>query len=206
MRVPLVEELQLLERFRSPILPGELIREHEADVVLVGTEIRELLQRPERLRGLAGLLHPVGVLEEVRLGVALEAFVRADFSELVVDRRAARRAAQDLVAERDRVVVEARFDVMVDGLLVVAHGVGDTALLEVDIADPIEQGDVHFQVGPFIAIEDLDVDRQRLVELLFQLELGCLSSQLRDIRHRRGAGSAKGVPGLAREGGSAGKS
>ena len=68
---------------------------------------------------LPGLLHPVGVLEEVLLRVAVEALLRADLAELVVDRRAARRVAQDLVAERDGVVEEAAFGVEVDGLLVV---------------------------------------------------------------------------------------
>ena len=51
-----------------------------------------------------------------------------------------------------------------------------------------------------VAVEDLDVDRQRLVELLLQLELGCLFLQLDDIRHRRGAGSAKGAPASRQRG------
>ena len=61
----LVERLQLLDRFGLAIPCDELVGEHQPDVVLIGTEIGELLQRAKRLVELAGLLHPVGVLEEV---------------------------------------------------------------------------------------------------------------------------------------------
>ncbi len=79
--VELLDRLGLLRSFRD-----ELVGEHQADVVLIGTEIGELLERAKRLVELAGLLHPVGVLEEVLLRVVLEAFLRADLAELVVDR------------------------------------------------------------------------------------------------------------------------
>ena len=83
--VALVEHLQLLDRFVFAIRLRELVGEHQPNVVLIGTEIGELLQRAKRLVDLAGLLHPVGVLEEVDLRVVLEALLRADLAELVVD-------------------------------------------------------------------------------------------------------------------------
>ena len=147
-----------------------------------GTEIGEFLQRAKRLVDLAGLLHPVGVLEEVLPGVALEALLRADLAELVVDRRAARRMAQDLVAERDGVVEEAALGVQVDRLLVVVERLGDVALPHEHVADAIEQRHILVvEVLPSL-VEDLDVHRERLVELLLLLELGgCL---LRDMPGR----------------------
>jgi hypothetical protein len=49
-------------------------------------------------------MHPIRVLEEVLLGVAVEALLRGDLPELVIDLVPGRRVAQDLVAERDGVV------------------------------------------------------------------------------------------------------
>ena len=137
-----MERLQLLDRLGLAIRLRELVGEHEPDVVLVGTEVGEFLQRAERLVDLAGLLHPVGVLEEVELRVVLEALLRADLAELVVDRRAPGRVAQDLVAERDGVVEEPAVRVEVDRLLVVVDGVGDVALPEQQVADAVVQRDV----------------------------------------------------------------
>src|SRR3712207_9376390 len=61
------------------------------------------------------------VLEEILLGVADEALLRADASQLVIDRGACRRVADDLVAERGGVVEEAPFGVQVHRALIVGH-------------------------------------------------------------------------------------
>src|SRR5206468_2898014 len=116
-------------------------------VVLIRAEVRELLQRTERLIDLAALLHPVGVLEEVDLRIADEPLASADLPELVVDGRPTRRVTQDLVAERDGVVEEAAVGITVDRLLVVVHGIGDVALLEVEVADTVIETDVDVLVG-----------------------------------------------------------
>src|SRR5690606_3929092 len=81
------------------------------------TQVRELLQRAEGLVDLVGLLLAISVLEEVLLGVAAKSLLRTDLAELVVDRRAPWCIAQDLVAERDRVVVESAIGVEIDRAL-----------------------------------------------------------------------------------------
>ena len=65
-----VQKLELLERFGLSLRFRQLVRQHEPDVILAGTEVRELLQRPERIVHLAESLHAVGVLEEILLRVA----------------------------------------------------------------------------------------------------------------------------------------
>ena len=120
----------------------ELVRKHEADVVLPGTEVSEFLQRPESLVEVPRLLHSVGVLEEVLLGVGREALVCADLSKGVVDRRSPGRMAENFVAEGDRVVVETAVHVANDRALVVIDGVRDVALPKHQIADPIEERNV----------------------------------------------------------------
>ncbi len=123
-----VEDLELLDRLGLAVLLVEPLRQHEADVVLVGTEVGELLEGAEGLVDVPRLLHAVGVLEEVLLRVALEPLGRRDLAELVVDGGACRRLAQDLVAERDGVVQEAALGVDVDRLLVVGERLGDIPL------------------------------------------------------------------------------
>src|SRR5690349_13515622 len=99
------EKLKLFDCLCLAIELRELIGEHQTDVILPRTEIGEFLKRSERFIEVAGLLHAVGVLEEVLFGVADESLVRADLPEGVVDRRATGRMAQDLVTEGDRIVV-----------------------------------------------------------------------------------------------------
>ena len=67
-------------------------------------QVSELLERLESVAVATTAMHPVGVLEEVLLGVAVEALFCRDLTELVVDLMARRRVTQDLVAESDGVV------------------------------------------------------------------------------------------------------
>ena len=116
----LVQRLQLLERFALPVFLRQQLGEDEPDVVLVGVEGGELLQRAERFIGHAEFLHAIGILEEVLPRVALESLPGADPGQLVVDRGAPGRLAQDLAAERDGIVQVAALGVHVDGALVIA--------------------------------------------------------------------------------------
>jgi hypothetical protein len=196
----LVEDLQLLERFAIALLLRELLGEHQPDVVLVGTEVGEFLERAERLIEPAGLLHPIGVLEIVLLRVAREPLLRADAPELVVDRRPAGRGAEDLVAERDGVVEESALGVEVDRLLVVLDRLRDVALTHHEIADPVVQGDVGVLLVAAQLPEQVDVDGERLVELLLLLQLSCFFLELRDVGHQRGESGGSGANREAQQG------
>jgi len=80
--------VELFERFALAIILGQLLSENEANVILIRIERGELLERPERLIQVSGLLHTVGILEKVLTRVAPKSLAGADPSELVVDRRA----------------------------------------------------------------------------------------------------------------------
>ncbi len=180
-----VQKLELLHCLRLPVRANELVGEHEADVVLVGTEIRELLERPERLLHLADPLHPIGILEEVGLRVAREALLRRDASELVVDRRASGRVAQDLAAERDGVVVKSAFGVEIYSALVVIDCCTDISLAQEQIAHAIEQRHIAFLDVIAERAEYLHVCIERLVELLLLLVVERSFLQFRDVGHLR---------------------
>ena len=172
----------MLERLVFLVSPGELVCEQQADVVLVGTEIGEFLQRAKRLLHLAGLLHAVGVFEKIQLGVGLESLRGTDLPELVVHGGPTRRRAQDLVAQGDRVVEEASLGVQVNGALEQGHGLRRRPLAEEQVRDPVVQADVHlFLATAIVEVEDLPVRRDSLVELLPLLELGGLLLQRCDV-------------------------
>ena len=86
-------------------------------------------------------------------------------------------------------------------LLVVVNGVADAPLFQVEVTNAVEQRHINFLIGLVVSVEDFDVHRQRLVELLFQLELGRLFLELDDIWHQGRLSSARVVPGLGNAGG-----
>ena len=168
-----VQQLQLLECLSLTVRFRKLLGEHQANVVLIGTEIRKLFQRTKGFFHLTGLLHPVGVLEKIRFRVAVEPFGGADLPQFVIHSRAARRRPQNFVAQRDRVVKEAAFGIEIDGALVQRNGVWRVALPDEEIADAIVQADVDIFVTAGVKdVEDFAVRRNRLVELFFLLEIG----------------------------------
>ena len=166
-----VARVQLLELFNG--LGGasrraQLFGQHEAEVVLIRTELGELFQRAERLFLVTRIAHAVGVLEEVLLGVSLEALCRADFPELVVDDRSSRRGAQNLVAERNRVIEEAPVLVQIDGALVDGDGLGHIADPDEEITHAIVEADIRaVSLAGVIRGENFLIGRYSLVELFF---------------------------------------
>ena len=129
-----------------------------------------------------GAVHPICILEEILLGVAVEALLRRDLSELVVDLVAGRRVAEDLVAERDRVVEVAALGVEIDGLLVVVDGLIGLVQAQVEVANPVIDGNVPVVV-PFGLFDYLKVDLESFIELLLLLEFGSLFFELVDVGH-----------------------
>ena len=125
-------------------------------------------------------MHPVGVLEEVLLGVAVEALLGRDLTELVVDLMARRGVAENLVAERDGVVEVAALRVKIHGLLVVVDGLVGLVQAQVEVANPIVDGHIAVVVA-FGLFDDLKVDFERFIELLLLLEFGSLFFQLVDV-------------------------
>ena len=188
LRVELVEQLlELLHRLFLAIVLRELVCEHEPDVVLIRAEFRKFLQCTKGFVRVAGLLHTVGILEKVLLRVALESLLRADLSELVIHERATRRLTQDLGTDRDRIVEEAAFRILVDGLLVVIHRVADVAETQVEVTHTIiEPYVLVFRVGSFFLVEDLDIQRKRLIELFLLLEFSGFFLISGDLRHQAG--------------------
>ena len=117
-----VEYLELLYRLGGLAGLRELVGQHQANVVLSRAQVSELLERLESVAVATTAMHPVGVLEEVLLGVAVEALFCRDLTELVVDLMAGRCVAQDLVAKGDGVVQIAAIRVEIHRLLVVVDG------------------------------------------------------------------------------------
>ena len=177
-----MEDLQLLDRFRVLAGLGELVGEHQPNIVLARTEIGEFLERLERVAVLPSAVHSVGVFEEILLGVAVEAFLGRDLTELVVDLVACWRVAEDLVAERDGVVEISAVGVKVDGLLVVVDGLVGLVKAQIEVADAVVDRDVAVLLA-FRLSDDLEIDLERLVELLLLLEFGSLFFQLLDVGH-----------------------
>ena len=177
-----VEYLELLNGFG--VLPrlGELVGEHQPNVVLSGTKIRELLERLEGIGFAAGAVHPVRVLEEIFLGVAVEALLGGDLTELVIDLVARRGVAENLVAERDGVVEVAALGVEIDGLLVIVDGLVGLVQAQIEVANPVVDGYVAILL-PLGLLDDLKVDLERPLELLLLLEFGSLFFQLVDVGH-----------------------
>ena len=91
-----------------------------------------------------------------------------------------RRVAEDLVAERDGVVEVPAFGVEVDGLLVIVDGLVRLVQPQIEIADAVIDGDV----AVFLIIgkpDDLQIDLESPIELLFLLEVGSLFCELVDV-------------------------
>ena len=76
---------------------------------------------------------------------------------------------QDLVAEGDRVVVEASVDVADNRALVIIHRVGDVPLTEHQVAYPVEERNVQLGCVLIEVIEKLDVHSERFREILLEL-------------------------------------
>ncbi len=183
----LVQYLELLHCF--VLLPRfrELLGQHQSNVVLAGTEIGEFLQRLEGIGVAPRLVHPVGVLEEVLFRVAVESLLRADLPELVVDVVSRRRVPEDLVAESDGVVEVPALGVEVDGLLVVVHRLVGLVQPQVEVADAVVDRDITV-LAVLGQRDDLNIDLEGPVELLFLLEFGSLFLELFDVGHYAAAG------------------
>ena len=157
--------------------------QQQADLLVVRREIRELLQRPEGVLQLARLRHPLGIFEEIPLCFRDESSVHHELRELEIDRRTARCVAQDLVAQRYRVVGEAVLRVAVDCLLVRHDAGGDVANLHVEIAEPVVDPKLGVDVARRLQLlDDPLVLIDRLVPLALDLELPGLVFRSFDVQ------------------------
>ena len=178
----LVEDLQLLDRLGGLAGFGELVGEHQPNVVLTRAKIGKLLECLESVGVLTGTVHPVGVLEEVLFGVAVEALFGRDLTELVVDLVARRSVAENLVAEGDGVIEITALGVEVDRLLVVVDCLVGLVQPQIEVADAVVDRDVAVLLT-FCLSDDLKVDLERPIKLLLLLEFGSLFFQLLDVGH-----------------------
>src|SRR3954471_24286888 len=177
-----MQDLELLDGLGVLAGLGQLIGEHQPDVILTGAQVREFLQRLEGVGVLAGPVHPVGVLEEVLFGVAVEALFRRDLTELVVDLVPLWGVAQDLVAERYGVVQVAAVGVEIDRLLVIVDGLVGLVEAQIEVAYAVINRDVAVLIVSTL-LDYLEVDLQSAIELLFLLEFGSLFFQLVNCGH-----------------------
>ena len=185
-----MQYLKLLYRFRLFPRFRKLIGEHQPNVRLVGTEIREFRQGAESFVHPAGFLHPVRILEKVLLRVCLEAFLRADPAKLVVNAGASGRNTQDLVTERYRVVDESAVGVVVNRFFVIVGGFRDVVLLDQKVAGTVEQPDVHFLRILLHLGQQLDVNGNRFLRRFF-LDVCGLLFQGGDLGHQRPEGATE---------------
>ncbi|MBW8839435.1 MAG: hypothetical protein JF602_06220, partial [Gemmatimonadetes bacterium] len=137
-----MEDLKLLDCFGVLASLGELIGQHEADVVLAGAKIRELLEGLESLGVLSGAVHPIRELEKVLFRVAVEALFRRDLAQLVVDLVPSGSVAKNLVAESDGVVEVATVGVKIDCLLVVIDRLVSLVQPQVEVPNAVINRDV----------------------------------------------------------------
>ncbi len=93
-----------------------------------------------------------------------------------------RRVAQDLVAERDGVVEVSAVGVEIDCLLVVVDCLVGFVQAQVEVAHPVVDRDVTVLLALGLP-NDLKVDLESPVELLFLLEFGSLFFELVDVGH-----------------------
>jgi hypothetical protein len=90
---------------------------------------------------------------------------------------------EDLVAERDCVVREPVLRVQIRRALVHVHRLGDPLQLQVQIADPVEQGELVGKLGlPLELVEQLAVEIDRPLEIPLILELLRLELDLLDVQ------------------------
>ena len=174
-----VGDLQLFERLVLAIGLHQLIGQHQSHVVLLGDQVRELLERAEGLVEIIRLLHPGRVLKEVLPRVGLEALLGRDLPELVVDDGAPRRLAKDLVAEGDGGVVEPALGIVIDRAFPDGDRLGEVPRLLEQIPDSVVERDVDRIL--FARLVDLDhfaIGREGLVHLLLGLEVGRLLLEL----------------------------
>ena len=159
---------QLFDGFTDPLALLELGAERDANLVVVGRQVRELDERAQRLVDLTFALHALGVSEEVGAGVGEEPLRRAYLAHLEVDGVPRRQIANDLLADRDGVVGKLGVDVEVDGLLVLLDGGLDVAYARAEVAGPVVEADIRLLVA-IQAGDRLYVQVERLAPLLFLL-------------------------------------
>ena len=148
-----------------------MLIDETSDLNEFGQEIGDLRKRPHALVHSAGLLHSRGVLEKIASGVAAQTFSRADAAKCEIHVRAAGCAAQHFVAERDGIAEQICRRVVLDGALVVRHGIGDAPLTHGEITDLVEQGDIDVPALGLALRNCPRVGDNRAIELLELLEL-----------------------------------
>ena len=114
------------------VMGGHLISDRQSDFDVVGRQIAELHEGPERLVEVSGLLHLLRVQQEIRPSIGQEALLCADLADPQVRGVPVGHVPDHLLADRDRVVVEVGLQIQIDRLLVVLDCV-------VQVAHPNEQ-------------------------------------------------------------------
>lgn len=105
---------------------------------------------------------------------------------------ASRRAPEDLVAERDRVVRKTRIRIPVNGPFPDVHGRIDVADLLVQVTNLVVQGQLFVELRcAFESSNDLEVGLDGLIRLVLELELAGLVLELLDVQLGTSTGLAR---------------
>ena len=107
-------------------------------IVVVGRELQDLVQHPQRGVMVLAADRAFGELEIVDLRVAEQPLLRVQLAQRAVDGEVFLGDAEDLLADRDGVLVELGLGVFLDGLAVAPHGFLHGAALGKEIRDDDE--------------------------------------------------------------------
>src|SRR5262245_60458296 len=157
-----------------------MLRQHLAQIGALRRDVSEFLQRRERVVDLTGLLHPLGVLDEVVLRLGNEALGRVEFCQLQIRRLPRRGVAQHLVAHSDSVVVEPQLGVLIHGLVVIVGRATRILQLDAEIADAVIDGEVGIRL--VLIIENVEPDLYGLSRI-FGLETLRFLFELLNLGH-----------------------
>ena len=160
----------------------EVLGQHLPQTLALGRDVRELLQRRERVLDFADPLHSFGVLDEVLLRLGDEALGRVELRQLQVGRLPRRRVAQHLVAHRDGVVVKTQLGVFVDRLVVIIGGLAGILELDEQVANAVVNREVGVRLPFGLLVKRLEPDLDRLLRILSLETLGFFF-ELLEFRH-----------------------
>src|SRR5687767_5341701 len=165
--------------------PSSLVQAPSEQLPRIGIvrDARELHQRVQRVIDLAERDLLVGVLVEVAAGVGVETLHRAEHAELAQQAELVRLISHCLVAQRDRVVVQAGVCVAVCRLFVITHRILRAPESYVEIADPVVERQLDLAFPLVACLEDLEVDLYGLLPFLSQLVLPSVVLELADRLH-----------------------
>ncbi len=183
---------QLLDRLDLAVVLDKLVGDHQPHF-RVGRDARELDECVERRVELARPLHALCVLEKMFARVGEKAFCGADLAEFEIGRMPVGLIAQDLVAERDGVVIEAGGDVAIRSQVVVHDRLAHVADPAMEVSDPVVHPEIGLPARLLVGLHGELVVIDRALPVLALLALSRLLPEFRAFSHLATYGRVGGV-------------